>query len=181
MNELDSHRPPLPWWAGGILLGLVQVLAIGLVRPLSVSIPFVAADAKVLEHVAPEYTQHHPLISNEEYKRFDYGFWFNIGLVLGAFLTALHLRRWKLSATSLWWRWNHNAPIQLRLITGFCGGVLLLLGAGLAHGCISGQFTGGWAQLSLSAVPFTITMFGFGMLVAYLVYPKAPNLDRWRR
>lgn len=181
MKELDVQRPPLPWWAGGILLGLVQVLAIGLVRPLSVSTPFVAADAKVLERIAPEYTQSHPLISNEEYKRFDYGFWFNIGLVLGALLTALHLRKWKLQATSLLWQWNHNAPILLRLITGFCGGVLLLLGAGLAHGCITGQFASGWAQLSLSAVPFTITMFGFGMLVAYLVYPKAPNFDRWRQ
>ena len=180
MHELDSQSPPLPWLAGGILLGLVQVLAIGMVRPLSVSNPFVVADAKVLRNVAPEYTNSHPLISNEEYKKFDYGFWFNIGLVLGAFLTALHLRRWKLQETSLWWRWNHNLPILLRLMIGFCGGVLLLFGAGLAHGCISGQFASGWAQLSLSAIPFTITMFGFGMLIAYLVYPKAPNLDKWR-
>jgi len=67
MNTFTAKTSPLPWWAAGIPLGLVQVLAISLVKPLDVS-----------------------------------------------------------------------------------------------------------AQLSLSAVPFTMTMFGFGMLEAYLAYPKTP-------
>jgi len=179
MNELNSRTPPLPWWAAGILLGLVQVLAIALVKPMGVSKPFVVADAKVLERIAPEYSENHPLLSDEQYKKFGYGSWFNIGIVLGACLAALHLRAWKVRAVSGWWKRNHDAPALLRLIAGFCGGVLLLLGARLAHGCITGQFVGGWTQLSLSAIPFTITLFGFGTLVAYLVYPKAPN--RFRR
>jgi hypothetical protein len=175
MTELNSRTPPLPWWAAGILLGLVQVLAIALVKPMGVSKPFVIADAKVLERIAPEYSENHPLLSNEQYKKFGSGWWFNVGIVLGACLAALHLRAWKVRTVSLWWKRNHDAPVLLRLIAGFCGGVLLLLGAGLAHDCITGQFISGWTQLSLSAIPFTITLFGFGMLVAYLVYPKAPN------
>jgi uncharacterized membrane protein YedE/YeeE len=175
MEESNSRTHPLPWWAAGILLGLVQVLAIALVKPMGVSKQFVVADAKVLNRVAPEYSENHPLLSNEQYKKFGYGWWFNIGIVLGALLAALHLRAWKVRAVSLWWQRNHDAPVLLRLIAGFCGGVLILLGARLAHGCITGQFIGGWAQLSLSAIPFTISLFGFGMLVAYLVYPKTPN------
>ena len=157
------------------MLGLVQVLAIALVEPIGVSKPFVVSDAKVLNRIAPEYSENHPIIRIDEYKKFGYGWWFNIGLVLGACLAAIHLRTWKVRTVSSWWQRNHDAPALLRLIAGFCGGVLLLLGAGLAHGCVTGQFIGGWTQLSLSAIPFTITLFIFGMLVAYLVYPKAPN------
>jgi uncharacterized membrane protein YedE/YeeE len=177
MNELSIQKPPLPWWAAGILLGFVQILAIGLVKPLDVSPQFVVADAEALERVAPEYAENHPLINNEEYKKSGYEWWFNIGLVLGAFIAALHLRIWKVRATTVWWRRNHDAPVVLRLIAGFCGGALILFGAGLARGCTAGHLVSGWAQLSLSAVPFTITMFGFGMLVAYLVYPKTPSAD----
>jgi hypothetical protein len=175
MEEPNKQTHPLPWWAAGILLGLVQVLAIALVKPMSVSKQFVVVDAKVLDRVAPEYSEKHPLVTNEEYKKFGYGWWFDIGIVIGACFAAFHLRIWKIRTASVWWQRNHDAPALLRLIAGFCGGVLLLLGAGLAQGCITEQFIGGWTQLSLAAVPFTITLFIFGMLVAYLVYPKAPK------
>ena len=175
MTELNSRTPPLPWWAAGILLGLVQVLAIALVKPMGVSKQFVVADAKVLNRVAPEYSANHPILSDEQNTKFGYGGWFNIGIVLGASLAALHLRAWRVRTVSLWWRRNHDAPVLLRLIAGFCGGVLMLLGARLAYGCVTGQLIGGWTQLSLSAIPFTISLFGFGMLVAYLIYPDKPN------
>lgn len=175
MEESNNRTPPLPWWAAGILLGLVQVLAIALVEPMGVSKPFIDADIKVLNRVAPEYSENHPLLSDKQYKKFGYSLWFNIGIVLGACLAAFHLRIWKVRTASVWWRRNHDAPVSLRLITGFCGGVLILLGAGFAAGCITGQFFGGWAQLSLAAIPFTITLFGFGMIAAYLIYPKTPN------
>ena len=61
---------------------------------------------------------------------------------------------------------------------GFVGGVFILLGARLAHGCTSGQFASGWAQLSLAAVPFTVGLFGFGMLTARIFYPKVPGIER---
>jgi hypothetical protein len=178
MTEINSRTPPLPWWAAGILLGLVQVLAIALVKPMGVSKPFVVVDAVLLNRIAPEYSQNHPILSDEQYKKFGYGGWFNIGIVLGACLAALHLRAWKIRTVSVWWKRNHDATALLRLIAGFCGGVLLLVGAGLAYGCITGQFIGGWTQLSLSVIPLTITLFAFGMLVTYLVYPKKPNRFR---
>ena len=178
MNELTVSKPPLPWWAAGILLGLVQVFAIALAKPLGVSTQFVVADAKVIKQIAPEYTQNHPLISNEKYQKFGYGWWLDVGLVIGAFLAALMIRRWKLQTTTVWWQQNHGPSILTRLIAGFCGGFLILLGARFAHGCTSGQFASGWAQLSLSVVPFTITLFGFGMLTAFLVYPRTPTIDK---
>lgn len=175
MNKLTAQIPPLPWWAAGILLGLVQVLAISLIKPLDVSTQIVVADTAILETIVPEYTENHPLMKHEEYKKSGYGWWFIIGLIIGAFFTSLHLRRWKMQASTVWWRHNHDSPITLRLIVGFGGGFLILLGAGIATGCTTGIFFSGWAQLALSAVPFTITMFGFGMLTAYFIYPKIPG------
>ncbi len=172
MNTVSVQRNYLPWWAAGILLGLVQVLAVSLAGPLEVSNPFIAADAKALQHLAPEYAENHPLVSREEYRQFGYGWWFNIGIVIGAIIAVLHLRMWQMRTTTVWWQRNHDAPVLLRMIVGFCGGVFLLLGAGLAHGALSEQFISGWTQLSLSAVPFTVTMLACGMLVAYFVYPR---------
>ena len=57
------------------------------------------------------------------------------------------------------------------MIAGFFGGFLMLLGAGIACGGVSGNFITGWSKLSLAAVPFTIAMLISGMLIAYLIYP----------
>lgn len=187
MNELKAQTPLVPWWTAGILLGLVQVLAIALAQPLDVSNQFIVADAKTLEHVAPEYAENHPLIQalkEQDLQRktpgllgLGSGWWLTIGLVLGAFLAALHLKTWKIRVSSAWWRQNHADPVILRLIGGFCGGLCALLGAGLAYGGIVGLCGSGWAQLAVSAIPFTIAALGSGMLIAYLVYRKAPNKD----
>jgi hypothetical protein len=188
MNELKTQTPLVPWWTAGILLGLVQVLAIALAQPLDVSNQFVIADAKTLEHVAPEYTENHPLIQALKVQDLQSktprllglasGWWLAIGLVLGAFLAALHLKTWKVRVSSAWWRQNYNDPVLLRLITGFCGGFCALLGAGLAYGGVVGLCGSGWAQLAVSAIPFTIAALGSAMLIAYLVYRKAPNKDK---
>lgn len=170
-------RAPLPWLVGGLLLGLVQVLAVALQKPLGVSTQFVVADTIILGFISPDFVANHDLISAEKYRTFGYGWWLDVGLIVGAFLAAVVTRNWKLSLTPVWWIHNHGRTALLRLLVGFIGGFLILLGARLAHGCTSGQFASGWAQLSLSAVPFTITLFGFGMLTAWLVYPKTPEIE----
>ncbi|MFC1675641.1 YeeE/YedE thiosulfate transporter family protein [Planctomycetota bacterium] len=178
MEDLEVRKPPLSWWLAGILLGLIQVLAVFLVKPLGVSTQFVVVDAKIINAVDSEYAQAHPLIGKEKYQKFGYGWWLDIGLLAGAFIAALIVRRWKLRISTVWWRVNHDNSVAKRLITGFVGGFLILLGARIAHGCTSGQFASGWAQLSLSVLPFTITLFGFGMLTAYFVYPKSPTIKK---
>ena len=177
MDDLVVRKAPLSWWAAGIFLGLVQVLAVGLQSPLGVSTQFVVADAKVINKVAPQYVQNHPLISSEKYQRLGYGWWLDIGLLIGAFIAAVAARRWKIRLTTVWARANQQS-IAARFIIGLIAGFLILLGARFAHGCTSGQFASGWAQLSLSAVPFTITMFAFGMITAKILYPKSPDIEK---
>jgi hypothetical protein len=178
MAELVVRKAPLAWWLGGLLLGLTQVLAVAVKKPLGVSTQFVVVESVALHGVAPEYAKGHKLVSDDKYRKLGYGWWLDVGLVAGALAAALASRRWKLRATTVWWRASHGSGVGARLLTGFVGGFLILMGARLAHGCTSGQFASGWAQLSLSVVPFTVTMFAFGMLAARLAYPKVPSIER---
>ena len=175
-NSDVVRRAPLPWWLAGLLLGLVQLLAVGLKAPLGVSTQFVVVEGVAAHKVAPDYAAGHPLLSKEKYQKLGYGFWVDVGLVGGALLAALAVGRWKLRSTTVWWTASRRS-ICGRFAAGFIGGVLVLLGARLAHGCTSGQFASGWAQLSVSAIPFTVAMFALGMITARLVYRDVPRIE----
>ena len=178
METETVRQSVLPWFIAGLLLAVIQLVAIGVKKPLGVSTQFVVADTQIINAVNPDYSANHPVISKEKYQQVGYGWWLDIGLIAGAFVAAVAVGRWKPRVCPVWWKANHKSSPLLRLLTGFIGGFLILLGARLAHGCTSGQFASGWAQLSLSAVPFTITLFGFGMLTARLMYPKAPAIEK---
>ena len=168
----------LPWWVGGLLLGMVQILAVVGNKPLGVSTQFVVVDSMAIHSVAEDYAKEHPLISKEKYTKLGYGFWLDVGLVCGALLAAILTGSFKIRKSTQWWQVNHGGKLGKRFLVGFVGGILILLGARLAHGCTSGAFASGWAQLSLSAVPFTVTLFGFGMLTARLAYKDSPEIER---
>lgn len=172
------RKAPLPWLVGGLILGIVQVLAVGVKKPLGVSTQFVVADARVVAAAAPGYAESHSLISKSKYQKFGYGWWLDVGLVAGACIAALATKRWKLNRVPVWWQANRGASSAGRFVACAIGGFLILLGARLAHGCTSGQFASGWAQLALSAVPFTVTLFGFGMLTAFVMYRKTPDIEK---
>ncbi len=178
MQDKVVPKSLLPWWAAGLLLGIVQILAIGLKKPLGVSTQFVVVEGIGLHTAAPDYSQNHEVLKNKKYQQLGYGWWLDVGLVAGAFLAALLAGRWRIRKTTIWWEASRGPSVRNRMIAGFIGGFLILLGARIAHGCTSGQFASGWAQLSLSAVPFTITLFGFGMLTALLVYRKTPDIEK---
>jgi len=178
MTEEYVRKAPLTWWIGGLALGLTQVLAVGLRKPLGVSTEFVVADAILVNKVSPEYVNDHPVIKDPKYRKLGYGWWLDLGLICGAAVAAVASRRWQLRANTIWWRASHGRGVRKRLVAALLGGFLILLGARLAHGCTSGQFASGWAQLSLSVLPFTITLFGAGMLVARLFHPTVPRIER---
>jgi hypothetical protein len=177
MAQKTVRKAPLVWWIGGLLLGVTQVVAVGLKKPLGVSTQFVVVESVGLHEIAPKYADGHKLIGQEKYRSFGYGWWLDVGLVGGAFLAAVVTLRWRPRLTTVWWRAS-RAGVGSRLLVSLIGGFLILLGARLAHGCTSGQFASGWAQLSLSAVPFTVALFVCGMITARIVYPKVPGIER---
>lgn len=178
MDGTTIKRALLPWVIGGLLLGLTQVLAVALHKPLGVSTQFVVAEGIATHAVAPEAAQEHALLSNEKYQAVGYGWWLDIGLIVGAAAAAVAVSRWKLRAEGPnWWRHNHGDGRAKRYLMAFAGGFLILFGARLAGGCTSGMFASGWAQLAVGAVPFTIGLFGAGMIAARLVYPRVPEIE----
>ncbi|MBN1437341.1 MAG: YeeE/YedE family protein [Sedimentisphaerales bacterium] len=168
---------PLKWLVAGIVLGLCQILAVALSDPLGVSTQFVIVDTKIIQSISPQYVQDHPLVSADKYQSFGYGWWLDIGLLIGAFVAAIAVRRWRIRGSTVWSHVNGHS-LGVRFLLCFIGGFLVLLGARFAGGCTSGQFISGWTQLSLSAVPFTIGMFVAGMITARIIYPKTPRIDK---
>ena len=172
---MPTRTPVLPWWAAGLLLGLVMTLAVAVNKPLGVSTQFVVAHGMWLKEAAPTYVADHPVLSKESYQQAGFGWWFDIGLIAGAAATALLAGKWRPRTTCAWSRANGSA--RRRLVLAAIGGVLILLGSRLGHGCTSGQFASGWAQLSVSALPFTIGLFGVGILAARWFYPRVPDQE----
>ena len=177
MDESVIRKTPLPWWAAGLLLAAVMLVAVAVKKPLGVSTQFVVADTQVLEVAAPGYTASHPVISSDKYRKLGYGWWLDVGLVVGAAAAAVAAGRWSFRKSTAWWTANHGPSAAKRFVAAFLGGFFILLGARIAHGCTSGQMASGLAQLSLSAIPFTVGLFGVGMIVARIVYPKAPETE----
>ena len=175
MDGPTVRKAPVVWWAGGLLLGLTQVLAISVKKPLGVSTQFVVAHGLWLKEAAPAYVADHPVLSKASYQQAGFGWWFDVGLVLGAAVTALVAGKWRPRATCAWSR--ANGSIRRRLVLAAIGGVLILFGSRLAHGCTSGQFASGWAQLAVSALPFTIGLFGVGIVAARWFYPRVPQQE----
>ncbi|MHC4874337.1 MAG: YeeE/YedE thiosulfate transporter family protein, partial [Planctomycetota bacterium] len=104
MSDLTVKKAVLPWWAAGLLLGLIQVLAIGVKKPLGVSTQFVVVDTKIISAAAPEYIKGHSLIHEEsKYHKLGYGFWLDVGLIGGALIAALATGRFKISSRPVWW------------------------------------------------------------------------------
>jgi uncharacterized membrane protein YedE/YeeE len=180
MNELDLvvKKAPLPWLAGGLLLAIVQVAAVAANGPLGVSTQFVVADTHIIKLFDAKLAADHPVIGDVKYHGFGFGWWLVIGLIVGAYLAALLSGRLKSESTSVWWRQNRGNSVVFRFVACLIGGVFILYGSRLAHGCTSGQLASGWAQLSASVVPFTLSLFICGMITACIFHRKSPRIEK---
>ena len=59
-----------------------------------------------------------------------------------------------------------------RMVMGFIGGFILLLGARIAGGCTSGHCISGGLQLAVSGWVFMIALFAVGIPAAMMIYKK---------
>ena len=69
MQEKIVPKAPLPWWSAGLMLAMVQILAIGLKKPLGVSTQFVVVEGIALHKAAPNYSQNHAVLKSEKTNR----------------------------------------------------------------------------------------------------------------
>lgn len=102
--------------------------------------------------------------------RFDYSMLFLIGTFLGAGLSAILSRSWRLEAVPAVWRERYGAAPIWRYVAAFAGGAVVLYGARMAGGCTSGHGISGTLQLALSSWLFFVVMFASGVITAWLMF-----------
>lgn len=103
----------------------------------------------------------------------DYGVLFLIGIMIGAFVSALLSGTFKVELVPEVWRQELGASIWKRFIYAFLGGVIIMYGARLAGGCTSGHGISGGLQLAVSSWLFLAVMFSTGLIASAILFRSA--------
>ena len=183
----------LTWFKGGILLGLVFLLAVLLVKPIGVSTQFVILDgiiwnifsSDLIDDAADSktgYSSKNAYLnkSGGKYAKnvanpSNYSFIFVLSMILGAFLSARtkgpNPTAADRTAPEVWRnRFGEQAP--KRYLATFAGGILVLFGARLAGGCTSGHMMSGIMQTSISGYLFAIGAFITAIPAAIIMFGR---------
>lgn len=171
-SHLPHAVPIIPWWAGGLAIGLILIVAVALVQPIGVSTQYVMAVGMLLHQVLPTVAAQSPYLAEtaDGWTPFTYEFMFVLGIPLGAFLSSVVT--WRLSSRLLPPVWERRfGPIPgRRLVWSFIGGFMLLFGARFGGGCTSGHMISGVSQLAVSSLLFSAAVFISGILTARWLY-----------
>ena len=65
MTPQTASEPVIPWWAGGMGIGLVLIVAVALVQPIGVSTQYVVFDGVLLHRVLPDVATQTPYLQDE--------------------------------------------------------------------------------------------------------------------
>lgn len=178
------------WFIGGVILGLIFIIAVVLVKPIGVSTQFVIFDGVVwnsfqelvFEDAGAKtgYSSFNTYIakSGGKYAKsivnpLNYSFVFVIAMLLGGYVAKkLGNKKDEKEDINLPKTWSnkYGNSYKKRYISSFIGGVLVLFGARLAGGCTSGHMMSGMMQTSLSGYIFTFGVFIIAIPVAIILY-----------
>lgn len=166
-----------PYLAGALLglLAIASVLAtthfLGKTSYLGASTTFVRAAGILERTIAEDY-----VVSNEYYSktkvRVDWQFMLVVGIVLGAFVSSIMDKSFRLEGVPPTWEDRFGPSIGKRAVGAFVGGIIAMIGARLADGCPSGHGLSGMMQLSVSSLVALAMFFGAGVLVSHIVYRR---------
>ncbi len=181
----------LSWFNGGLLLGLVILLAVILVKPIGVSTQFVILDAIIWDAFVPDiiventenakgFGSENPYLNKSGGKYaanamnpLNYSFIFVIAMIMGAGLSAFfggdRPEKPQKSMPDIW-REKYGDSVTKRYVAIFISGFLVLFGARLAGGCTSGHMMSGGMQTSLSAYLFMLGAFAAAIPVAIYAF-----------
>lgn len=166
-----------PYLAGALvgLLAIASVFAttkvLGKSSFLGASTTFVRAAGMMEQAVCPEHVAANAYFTKEKVQ-VEWQFMVVTGIFLGALLSSLTDRSFKLESTPPVWRDRFGPGVGRRAAAAVAGGALAMFGARLADGCPSGHGLSGMMQLSVSAFVALGVFFGAGVIVARLVYGR---------
>ncbi len=164
-----------PYLAGALagLLALASALAttavLGKTSYLGTSTTFVRAAGLVEKQVAPEHVTANAYFTKEKV-RVEWQFMLVFGIFLGAALSSLTDKSFKLEGVPPTWAQRFGNSVAKRAVWAFLGGAVAMFGVRLADGCPSGHGLSGLMQLSASGFLALALFFGVGVLCAHLLY-----------
>lgn len=166
-------------YLAGVLLGLLAIVSVlattqllGKSSYLGASTTFVRAAGLLEQTIVPDH-----VIANEYYVktkvRVDWQFMLVVGIVLGAFISSIMDKSFRVEAVPPTWEKRFGPSIGKRAVWAIVGGIIAMIGARLASGCPSGHGLSGMMQLSVSAIVAMVMFFGMGIVVAHLIYKRS--------
>ena len=177
MNETQSAgaggRPKGRWnpYAVGAGLGVLSWLAFAIVNsPLGISTPISSAASLCATPVMGGDAVAHNAYWTKFPFKWDYHMLFLLGTFLGSLLSVLVSRTFRWETVPGAWSERFGRSGIKRLAVAFLGGAIIMYGARMAGGCTSGHGISGCLQLALSSWIFFLTLFGFGLLTALLLF-----------
>jgi uncharacterized membrane protein YedE/YeeE len=172
--KTDSAQgvPAIPWWAGGLIIGVILIVAVALVQPIGVSTQYVVAVGVFLHRLIPAVAAQSPYLveTAEGWTALTYEFMFVLGIPLGAFLSAMATGRLRWRVVPSEWRARFGSMPGRRLVWSFIGGFILLFGARFGGGCTSGHMISGVSQLAVSSLVFSSALFISAIVTARWLY-----------
>jgi uncharacterized protein len=160
----------VPYFAGAGIGVLSWVVFAVVNQPIGMSTAVSQASGAVAQAMVgeaaiganPYWAKHTP--------KWDYGTIFVVGTFLGALVTAVVSRTFRVETVPAVWVERFGPSPTKRMLAAFGGGLLTLYGARLAGGCTSGHGISGTLQLALSSWTFLLVMFAAGILTAALMF-----------
>jgi len=171
-HDTKHAAPIISWWAGGLGIGLILIVAVALIEPIGVSTQYVVAVGVLLHQLIPPVAAQSPYLvaSAEGWNALTYEFMFVMGIPLGAFCAAAATGRLTCRLIPLEWGVRFGSLPGRRLVWSFIGGFVLLFGARFGGGCTSGHMISGVSQLAISSLIFSTALFLSAIATARLLY-----------
>lgn len=166
-----------PYLAGALvgLLAIVSVYAtthiLGKTNYLGASTTFVRAAGLLERTIAGGHVAANEYFTKEKV-RVDWQFMLVCGIFLGALISSLSDKSFKLEGVPPTWEKRFGPSVGKRAAGAFLGGIVAMVGARMADGCPSGHGLSGLMQLSVSSFVALAMFFGVGVLVAAIVYGR---------
>lgn len=157
----------------GAGLGLLSWAVFAIVaKPLGITTAASQCSAALVEPFIGEQGLKANAYFAKHMPKWDYGTLFLIGTFLGAGISALVSRSFKVETVPDVWRERYGSSSIKRLAVAFVGGIVAMYGARMAGGCTSGNGLSGSMQLAVSGWTFFFTMFASGLVTAWLMFRK---------
>jgi uncharacterized membrane protein YedE/YeeE len=171
-TSLRDASPVLVWWAGGLAIGIVLILAVALFQPIGVSTQYVVLDGVLLHNVLPDVASKSPYLAKatQGWTLATFEFFFVLGIPLGALMAAMATARFTTRVVPTEWNKRFGSNPGNRLVWFFVCGFLLLFGARFGGGCTSGHMISGVSQLAVSSLVFSFALFASAIVTARWMY-----------